>query len=227
VRARERASERVNERETWRVSCVAEEEHREYEIGWTNEQSVFCFLLLLLLLRSRLPALSDAPACSQKRKCIVSSRWRDSLSLSLSPPLISCLSVFMPSPMVSQTRGTHSKSNSGHCECPEFGDPGVILVQRKRSRCKECVCFQTEMVDTDTFVHRGWVLHARLALRLRLQLFGMELLRVMVRTFGDAGSAWVDAAVWSSDCVVFVWGGWGGSRGQGVCGCMCAITPSH
>ena len=50
------------------------------------------------------------------------------------------------------------------------------------------------------------MLHARLALRLRLQLFGMELLRVMVRTFGDAGSAWVDAAVWSSDCVVFVCG---------------------
>ena len=86
--------------------------------------------------------------------------------------------------------------------------------QRERSTCKLSAgarasarrahslprfCFQNEMVDTDTFVHGGWVLHARLALRLRLQLFGMELLRVMVRTFGDAGSAWVDAAVWSSD----------------------------
>ena len=37
--------------------------------------------------------------------------------------------------------------------------------------------------------------HARLALRLRLHLFGMEVLRVMVLTFGDAGSAREDVVV--------------------------------
>jgi hypothetical protein len=76
--------------------------------------------------------------------------------------------------------------------------------------------------------------HARLASRLRLQLFGMEVLRVcLVWKFWcvllgmQAVLGWmrlVDVV-----CVCVGGGGAGAERGgeQGVRGCMCAITQSH